>query len=79
MKYLSIVEKNGTKKQVKEILRYHDDKSQNNYLIYQDKENYYACKYEDKLGLVQIDTNISEEEIKLLENILDEVRNENIG
>lgn len=68
--YIDIVDKNGKVKKSKVIFRLQDKETNNVYIVYDYENQYYAAKYDDTIGLVNLDTNLRQEEIVLLEELL---------
>ncbi len=71
--YIDITEKNGNVKKVEVVFRLHDEKSNVFFIVYKNENEYFAAKYEDVIGISKLDTNLSEEEINMLESNLNEV------
>lgn len=68
--YLEIKDRKGLLKKVKVILKYKDELSNKCYMVYEYNREYFACKYTDVLGEVQIDTDLTSEEMDMLEHLL---------
>lgn len=70
VEHLEIKDREGFSKKVKVILKYKDEISNTCYMIYEYNREYFACKYTDVLGEVQIDTDLTSEEMDMLEHLL---------
>ena len=74
--YIDIKNKFGKTEKAKVILRYHDEKNDKYYLVYELNNTYYAAKYEDKIGTCLMDNNLTKEELASLETILNSISKE---
>ncbi|MBQ2873477.1 MAG: hypothetical protein IJE89_05715 [Bacilli bacterium] len=70
----------GTIKDMEVVLVYSDDKKQTNYILYKDIDSIdecYAAKYVKNGNLFEIDSNLSKEELTILECVLERALKEN--
>lgn len=78
MKDFIYVYDNNNKKIKMEVILKFNLADYNNYIIYKnDKEEYYCAKYKD-FGVIKLDANLKESELKLCENILERVVNNEV-
>ena len=75
--YIDIEDKNGNFKKAEVIFRFHDKKSGCFFIVYKYENDYFAAKYEDIIGISKLDTNLSAEEIDMLEKALNEIEDNN--
>ncbi len=71
--YLDIKDREGALKRVKVVLKYKDDNSKLCYMVYEYEDEYFACKYKDILGEVEIDTDLTSEELEALQKLCDKM------
>ncbi len=68
--YVEIIDKNSYIKKCEVIVRVFNEENGTNYLVYKDKEQYYAAKYEEISGISKMNTDLNREELDFLENVL---------
>lgn len=71
--YIEITEKDGTKKNVEVVFRFHDEENNTFYLVYKHNNEYFAAKYDDIIGTSSLNTNLNNEELKVLESLLNQI------
>ena len=70
---ITILLEDGTKKDMELVLMYNDEINNNNYILYKDKDETkecYAAKCKLSNDFFELDTNLTKEEIKKLELLL---------
>lgn len=71
-----ITDKFGHKEKMKVLLTYQNNKTLIDYIVYQDKNGeIYAAKYNSNETYSDLDTNLTKEELDILENILKQQKN----
>jgi len=71
--YIEIFEKNGKVKKVEVCFRFRDEENNKFYIVYKYNNEYFAAKYDDILGISNLDTNLDEKELLVLEKYLNEL------
>lgn len=74
--HIEITDKNGNKKTAEVEFRFHDEEKNLFYIVYKVNDEYYAAKYDDVVGTSKLDTELNDEELKMLENQLNEMMGE---
>ena len=75
---IEVTDKFGNTKKVQVIIKYHDKDTNNNYIVYQYNDEYFAAKYDDIVGQTKLNSDLSDKEIEALEKLLNKVLGENI-
>lgn len=71
--YIDILDKNGKQKKAKVIFRFHDEENNKFYIVYKYNNEYFAAKYNNVIGTSNLDTNLNNEELKVLEKLLNKI------
>ncbi len=71
--FIDITENNGNTKKAEVILRFRDEENDNYYIVYKYNNEYFAAKYDDVVGTSKLDTNLNDEELKILEELLNKL------
>lgn len=69
---IRITDKDGIVREAEVALRYYDKENDKYYIVYEHSKQLFAAKYEDVIGTSKLDTNLSQEEIRMLEKLLNE-------
>lgn len=72
--YIDIRDKNGKKKKAEVCFRYHDEEYDWFYIVYKYDDEYFVAKYDDFIGMSRLDTNLTDEEMEMLEEVLNELK-----
>lgn len=68
--YVEIIDSNSYIKKCEVIIRFYSEDNDTHYIVYKDNEDYYAAKYDDKVGLSKMNTSLDKEELDNLEKLL---------
>ena len=68
--YIKIINENGEEINCELILKYYDKTNNKNYIVYKKYDEYYAARFNDVLGRDALDTDLSDDEINKLNEIL---------
>lgn len=68
--YIYIYDSNNNKLKMEVVLKFNIDGYNSNYIIYKDSKDYFVAKYVGD-NIVDLDTNLSEKEIKFCEEMLE--------
>lgn len=71
--FIEINDKNGNVKTAEVVFRYNDVNNNLYYILYQYNDEVYAAKYDNVLGLSNLDTNLSDEELNMLQKIFNDM------
>ncbi len=70
---IEIQTRNGEVKQALVIFRFRKEDDGQCYIVYKYKEDYFAAKYNDVVGMSEMDTDLNSEEIEMLEVMLNDL------
>ena len=74
---IELYTKEGIKKEYNLLLRIFDKDTKKTYIVYNEKNNKdvcYAAEYENILGKVKLNNNLSDIELKMIEHEMDKVK-----
>lgn len=73
---IELYTKEGIKKEYNLLLRILDKDTNKTYIVYNDKndkDNCFVSEYQDTLGKVELNNNLSDEELQMIQNEIDKV------
>lgn len=70
---INIFDKDGNMKKVQIVFRFHDKENDKFYIVYEYNNEFFAAKYDDIIETSKLDTNLNDEELKVLEKLLNEI------
>lgn len=68
--YVEIIDSNRTVKKCEVIIRFYSEDNDTHYIVYKDKDEYYAAKYDEAEGISKLDTHLEKQELETLEKLL---------
>lgn len=71
--FIEILDKNGKSKKAEIIFRFRNEENSTFYIVYKCNNEYFAAKYDDVIGISKLDTNLSNEELEILEKMLNKL------